>query len=860
MQIIDNFNYKGKKSNFERDKFLTIAQMKAFPSECVDEGHLSYCEEDGNHYEFKDSNEFLETTGKWRVWNPGTEVKLDFATTEELDAALNLDSSPIDPSPGPELPKNELVVGSVIFNEVSGDKQIELYNPTEVSVSLKGCYIRRTDETGTVDPEDRWYHFQDESLASKAFKVLVAKTDTAFGLSGSKKWLLELFDETGKLISSATNNVVTTNTEINSSTECVILSSGQSLGRTTDGATTWSLFTKSSIGQSNSNGTLYVKPEPSEPEIPTAGKIIFNEISGNKEIELYNPTDSDVDLSNWVLKRMDERDVLDDSTVWYHFGVGRTITSHEHLVLIAKTDTAFGLSGSKKWTLILENSSGEEVDRVTNAMSTTNMELTNLMTCIPLEVNQTLGRTVDGSKTWSVFQPGSIGQSNSNGTLYVKPEAPDAPELVEGSVVFNEIDPNNKKMELYNLTDSELSLVGYTIQGYDETQTARAAYTIQEGYAVAVIPSKGHGVLKFKVADPKMGPSYGLSATKAWRFDLIDPSGNTVDSINNYTSLSNYETTGAIDLSTTGYTMGRTTDGAKTWSVFTEGSIGQSNSNGTLLKAVTESTLIKIATYNTTVPGLSGLTTSTDRRILYAVSDNRGSATENISGVKGGIYKLTIDGSCTTEPQYLLPYDCEAITIDKDNNLYVAVEGRVIGSSQLVTPGNGVSFKDAGDTSGQCILKVSAPSYNTHELVSKVDSAKLAAIMTVKNQGFEGLTWISDDIFLIGNQSDPTQIIKYSLSQGVLDTWNSLNSSEIAELSYDAKTETLFVLDSKEGKIYRYSMDKKLKAIYTLPKLDDTIGIDTLNPEAMVVDRVNNCLWLATEFDMKLHQLLIPDL
>lgn len=64
--IGDNFNYQGKKPNFERDSFTTLSAMKAYPETSIEDGHISYCEEDGNHYVFKSSNTINSITGKWR--------------------------------------------------------------------------------------------------------------------------------------------------------------------------------------------------------------------------------------------------------------------------------------------------------------------------------------------------------------------------------------------------------------------------------------------------------------------------------------------------------------------------------------------------------------------------------------------------------------------------------------------------------------------------------------------------------------------------------------------------------------------------------------------------------------------------
>lgn len=68
IKIGANLAYNGKLPNFERDSFETKAAMKAFDENSIDEGHLSYCKEDGNTYQFKSSNTADDTTGRWRLF------------------------------------------------------------------------------------------------------------------------------------------------------------------------------------------------------------------------------------------------------------------------------------------------------------------------------------------------------------------------------------------------------------------------------------------------------------------------------------------------------------------------------------------------------------------------------------------------------------------------------------------------------------------------------------------------------------------------------------------------------------------------------------------------------------------------
>ena len=79
IKIGANLAYNGKLPNFERDSVETKAAMKAFDENSIDEGHLSYCKEDGKVYQYKSANSTDATTGRWRI----------FKTDIVVDAALN---------------------------------------------------------------------------------------------------------------------------------------------------------------------------------------------------------------------------------------------------------------------------------------------------------------------------------------------------------------------------------------------------------------------------------------------------------------------------------------------------------------------------------------------------------------------------------------------------------------------------------------------------------------------------------------------------------------------------------------------------------------------------------------------------
>lgn len=84
IKIGANLAYNGKLPNFERDSFKTKAAMKAFDENSIDEGHLSYCEEDGNIYEYKSANAVDATTGRWRLFKTEADAVLNGTSTNAI--------------------------------------------------------------------------------------------------------------------------------------------------------------------------------------------------------------------------------------------------------------------------------------------------------------------------------------------------------------------------------------------------------------------------------------------------------------------------------------------------------------------------------------------------------------------------------------------------------------------------------------------------------------------------------------------------------------------------------------------------------------------------------------------------------
>lgn len=120
IKIGSNFTFQGKQPNFERDRFATKDAMKAFPETSIDDGHLSYCADDGNTYQFKSSNTVDAVTGKWRVFK--ADVDLSAYVTKDSVAtylAKKVDiSGKSYPKPGSSADFGILKIVTIVVPEI----------------------------------------------------------------------------------------------------------------------------------------------------------------------------------------------------------------------------------------------------------------------------------------------------------------------------------------------------------------------------------------------------------------------------------------------------------------------------------------------------------------------------------------------------------------------------------------------------------------------------------------------------------------------------------------------------------------------------------------------------------------------
>ena len=188
----------------------------------------------------------------------------------------------------------------------------------------------------------------------------------------------------------------------------------------------------------------------------------------------------------------------------------------------------------------------------------------------------------NGTSWFTVASGTATGAAVTDGTVTVSKDGDVYTIVIESSVVkatyvgklsagetgeqvlfLNEFDTTNKKLEIYNASDEEVDLTGWTLSK-DET-----VWTIPAEHAK--VPAKGYIVYTGK-SDGTTDPTFGLSGTKGFVVVLTDPDGNVVDKVDNSSARE-----GGIVQIPDGKSWGRETDGAEKFVLFDTPSIGAAN-------------------------------------------------------------------------------------------------------------------------------------------------------------------------------------------------------------------------------------------------------------------------------------------
>ena len=163
----------------------------------------------------------------------------------------------------------------------------------------------------------------------------------------------------------------------------------------------------------------------------------------------------------------------------------------------------------------------------------------------------------------------TAGSMSSNEVTYTVTEKPAEPQ----TLFINEVNCGTKQFEIYNASSKDVDIAGYSF-----TKDDGDPWVVPAGKGN--IPAKGFIVYTAKNPDLNEGPSFGISGTKGFKLCMYSsetPSAETlVDMIDNSKDLETFKTVEDSE------TIGRKKDGDAEIVIFSEGTIGSSNNNGTI--------------------------------------------------------------------------------------------------------------------------------------------------------------------------------------------------------------------------------------------------------------------------------------
>ncbi len=334
----------------------------------------------------------------------------------------------------------------LFINEIcaKGDPDwLELYNPASADLNIGGYSIYDGDS------ESNKSVFPHSALVpAKGYLLWYCdEVQTNFKLSADGE-MVTLEDSGGRQIDAVTFPA---------------LENGQSYGRTEDGGEVWAIFTKPT-------------PEMSNAVSDTSDLQLFiNEIfaTGDPDwLEIYNPLDTDVDLSGFYL--YDEESASDKSV----FPAGTRISAGEFLVWHCDdVQTKFKLSSNGE-TVILEDSAGNQIDRVSFPET---------------EEGTAYGRVQDGAAEWRLFSNPTPGKSNNS------PAVNRPPQISGVTVGPRDIDSSTVITVYAEVYDADDNLASFTVTygTLDDLNHTQNMVALVKGYQAQIGPFANGSVIGF---------------------------------------------------------------------------------------------------------------------------------------------------------------------------------------------------------------------------------------------------------------------------------------------------------------------------------------------------------------------------
>ena len=387
-RLILSGNNQGNSFSFEVP--ITFA-VKRIPDFTVPTGLTATFGELLSSVELPDGWEW-ESAGTTRVGDVGTQTHKATFTPENTNSYIVVTGIDVEIN----VVQSSEPLQKIFVNEINGnDKWIEIYSDEEEDVDISGYVIRKTDNVGVIA---NWTIPSGTIIAAKGFLTWTQGTNLnetfTWGISAQRDVTFKLFDNKGRELD---------NFEVKMSDNLYSQGNNRTVGRQTDGHPNLIVFLDGGTkGYSNNEGTA---EKPAEGE----GKRIYvNEISGNaKWLEIYNDEDEDVDISDYVIRKIDD---VNEAVNWT-IPSGTIIAAKGFRTWTQNVDDGFtwGITAQRDVAFKLFDDKGRELDYFEVKMSDG---------LYSQDYNRTVGRQTDGNPNLVIFlNGGTKGISNSFGIM-----------------------------------------------------------------------------------------------------------------------------------------------------------------------------------------------------------------------------------------------------------------------------------------------------------------------------------------------------------------------------------------------------------------------------------------------------------
>lgn len=261
----------------------------------------------------------------------------------------------------------------------------------------------------------------------------------------------------------------------------------------------------------------------------------LNELNGNdKFIEIYNAGADAINLNGVYIEKDGAQNWIGDNTVKIDAGAYLVLYSEDVVANHPEVPEALifhsGLSAKKNVRIQLFTPAGASIDDFNLTAIELNGEAYGYASN---QAPASYSRNADGNWYYADATPGAVNVDGANIVLGLEggdvPPTPEQPDYT--NIVLNELNGNDKFIEIYNKGNLDLSLEGMTIMKDD--YVAGATWTAD---ATVVVPAHGYVLLysaDVAIDHPEQPENLffnsGLSAKKTVRITLFMPDGSVRD-------------------------------------------------------------------------------------------------------------------------------------------------------------------------------------------------------------------------------------------------------------------------------------------------------------------------------------------